>query len=104
MKGVPIKFRGKRIDGNGYAYGDLNYKYDRDIWIDDFEVYVNSVAQLVGYDADNNEVYEGDILVNDTGKEFEASIKGIITCIDNLCYRRYLDDLKHKKYYRLKGR
>ena len=62
MKGIPIKFRGKRIDGNGYVYGDLEHKYSRDIWIDCFEVYPESVAQLVCYDVAGNEVYEGDQL------------------------------------------
>ena len=63
MKGIPIKFRGKRIDGNGYVYGDLEHKYSRDIWIDCFEVYPESVSQLVGYDVDGKELYEGDEVV-----------------------------------------
>lgn len=70
MKDIPIKFRGKRVkDGKtvyGWAYKsecpmssfpaiiDYNDKYNA--------IYPESVAQLVGYDADGDEVYEDDTL------------------------------------------
>lgn len=61
MKGVPIKFRGIRMDSNGFAYGDLEHRYNgREIWIGGWQVKPSSVAQLVGYDAAGNEIYEGD--------------------------------------------
>lgn len=66
MKNVPIKFRGKAENGE-YVYGDLMHgNYDESVVHikprkkHPFYVYKNSVAQLVGYDADGNEVYEGD--------------------------------------------
>jgi len=68
MKGVPIKFRGKRVKDEKTVYGwayksecpmssfpaiiDYNDKYNA--------IYPDSVAQLVSYDKDGNEVYEDD--------------------------------------------
>ncbi|MBQ7197780.1 MAG: hypothetical protein IJS29_00805 [Selenomonadaceae bacterium] len=81
MKDVPIKFRGKRLTSNeDFVFGDLiQYPYDLPIIrvfddeeckkglyaFDDYEVYPESVSQLVGYDADGNEVYEGDKLFDE---------------------------------------
>lgn len=73
MKGVPIKFRGKHITTSEYIYGDLIHDrhgktritYASDIALTGYvneAVKPDSVAQLVGYDADGNEVYEGDKL------------------------------------------
>lgn len=78
MKNVPIKFRGQQLTADkDFVYGDLiQYPYDLPIIrvfddeeckkglysFDDYEVYPESVAQLVGYDAEGNEVYEGDKL------------------------------------------
>ncbi len=68
LKGIPIKFRGKAENGE-YVYGDLmqgNYdesafhikpRKKRPVYVDK-----NSVAQLVGYDSNGDEVYEGDIV------------------------------------------
>jgi hypothetical protein len=56
-----IKFRGRRIDGNGYAYGDLQHKCKgKETWIDGWQVFPNTVRQFIGYDAARTEVYEGD--------------------------------------------
>ena len=65
----PIKFRGVSLDTGEFIYGDLRiigirphiFKeaqcyYDEEL----IEVDEDSVAQLVGYDANGNEVYEGD--------------------------------------------
>ncbi len=70
MKGVPIKFRGKRADGE-YVYGDLIHRFTDDgenfttatrLTNEVVAYYVDedTVAQLVGYDAAGNELYEGD--------------------------------------------
>lgn len=68
MKGVPVKFRAKTEKGD-FVYGDLiQGRYiecvpkikpvgKRAVYVDK-----DSVAQLCGYDADGNEVYEGDKL------------------------------------------
>lgn len=68
-----IKFRGKNLTGE-YIYGYFAEKFNDDgelvpviIWDTEnpayfSEVYPESVAQFVGYDADDNEIYEGDKL------------------------------------------
>lgn len=69
----PIKFRGRNIETGEYVFGDLRiigirphiFKeaqcyYDEEL----IEVEPESVAQLVGYDAKNKEVYEGDTLID----------------------------------------
>lgn len=67
MKGVPIKFRGKsEVTGKTiYGIGVKIYPDYSAMILDSLaceDVEENSVAQLVGYDADGNEVYEGDKL------------------------------------------
>lgn len=78
MKDVPIKFRGKTLTADkAFVYGDLIQcpfalpiirVFDEEeckkgfYAFEDYEVYPESVAQLVGYDADGSEVYEGDKL------------------------------------------
>lgn len=72
----PIKFRG-RTCGNVMVYGDLRHVGSTAV-IDDTAVYEDSIAQLVGYDRDGNEVYEGDFLVNDNGDGFFAELVGAV--------------------------
>ena len=83
-----IKFRGKRLDNGELIYGDiLHYgKYEiciRSYHFPDKEsfstlpVYSNSVAQLVGYDADGAEVYEGDVVQAPDGESYLMDISGI---------------------------
>ena len=76
----PIKFRGLGIDGETYFYGDL-YQRRKEVGIhrlEDggiFEVKPETVAQLVGYDKDGNEVYEGDTVVSPSGYEDFAEFR-----------------------------
>ena len=58
---VPYKFRGKRLDNNEYVYGDLLQGVFTKILTSSREYVVDpyTVAKLVGYDRDNNEVYKG---------------------------------------------
>ena len=93
----PIKFRGRVINrkaavGNEAEIGDLVtgsliiYEEEparRRCWIKrqeknhvhiDYPVDADSIAQLVGYDVDGNEVYEGDTLILPYGDEYEACL------------------------------
>ena len=49
----------------------IAHKFDREGDLDP-----NTAALLVGYDADGEEVYEGDILVDDKGREWAATLSG----------------------------
>ncbi|MBR5913974.1 MAG: hypothetical protein IKZ58_06400 [Selenomonadaceae bacterium] len=72
MKNVPIKFRGEDIISGEYHYGDYVTRSegcairvrenDKLFDLHEYEIAVKpeSVAQLVGYDANGDEVYEGD--------------------------------------------
>ena len=67
---IPIKFRGRGLDGK--------MRFGHYVTLDDYpfikqdgcyyEVYPDSVAQLVGYDSAGNEVYEGDLLETHGGE------------------------------------
>ena len=78
----PIKFRG-RTCGNVMVYGDLRHVGSTAV-IDDTAVYEDSIAQLVGFDRDGNEVYEGDIVIEDSGAEFAARLFANITMLAKL--------------------
>jgi len=86
-----IKFRGRvpdtdKLDGGRIVYGSLvDYGEDDGLyryWIHPiggggrnyFPVDEDSIAQLVGYDADGREVYEGDELISVNG-DYEDTAK-----------------------------
>ena len=78
----PIKFRGRDLAGKmrfgHYAItSGRPYIIEEHVWC---EVYPESVAQLVGYDADGREVYEGDELISVDGN-YEDTAK----LISNVC-------------------
>ena len=74
MKGVPIKFKGESALGTIYGYyvkrEGKAYIYNEigaGVTVDE-----NSVAQLIGYDDNGNEIYEGDELIYiDNDKDIE---------------------------------
>lgn len=70
----PIKFRGKRVDTGEFVYGDVAHTEVGVLIGAGFEVEPKSVKQLAGYDSDGNEVYAGDELVDDDGREWKARI------------------------------
>lgn len=81
-----IKFRGKvAAECEGYAgqtvYGSLIiYALGSTHWINSLEdergypVEPDSVAQMVGYDSNGAEIYEGDTLTNTEGENFQACL------------------------------
>ncbi|MBR4384152.1 MAG: hypothetical protein IKP64_11415 [Selenomonadaceae bacterium] len=85
----PIKFRGRDIDTGEIIYGDFReigihahiFK-EADCYYEEelIEVDPDSVAQLVGYDKDGREVYEGDKLVSvDNGAVWVAVLNPTVT-------------------------
>lgn len=81
---LPVKFRGRDLSGKlrfGFYAEDCNYPYiiERKTW---YEVEVNSVKQLCGYDADGVEIYEDDTVYIDKDgyyREYTAYLKGYAT-------------------------
>ena len=78
----PIKFRGRDLAGKmrfgHYAItGGRPYIIEEHVWC---EVYPDSVVQLVGFDKNGEEVYEGDTVVNPRdGTRFKAAMNHIYT-------------------------
>ena len=82
----PIKFRGRDIKTGEFVFGDLINSIPSVslpcIVIEDVvcDVAPESVAQLVGYDANGKEVYEGDKMINDRDNTtFKAAMNHIYT-------------------------
>ena len=76
----PIKFRG-RAKGGRTLFGDIRrlngewFMFNGDFW---YEADEDSIAQLVGYDKDGKEIYEGDTVVSEYGDSVIARL------VDNL--------------------
>ncbi|MBR3499703.1 MAG: hypothetical protein IKO05_12085 [Selenomonadaceae bacterium] len=71
-----IKFRGRDIETGEYVYAELgqvsaeiNPEYLTFITDDLYTVDTESVAQLIGIDANGREVYEGDTVIRIAGDE-----------------------------------
>ncbi len=81
-----IKFRGRDIDTGEFVYAELgevsaeiNPEYLTFITDDVHTIEENSIAQLVGYDKDGREIYEGDTFVVPSGTEIVARFFDNIT-------------------------
>ena len=116
-----IKFRGRAISDscgepvNKMVYGDITQGWDKVTifdWNDGdcYEVEPESVAQLVGYDADGKEVYEGDKLKHVDDENYNAiarfeTLIGVKTgTIQNLydCHSEKIFHAQNSKFWKLK--
>lgn len=91
-----IKFRGKSIYSGKIIFGDLSH-YKGGRYIDDEAVYENSVAQLLGYDKNGEEVYEGDKLVDSFEQVWSANVYCGAENNDDWTYYTDLKNLRLKK-------
>lgn len=67
-----IKFRGARVDGNGYAYGDLTHDISgRDSYVDGW--LVKNVAQFA-FTINGKDLYDGDTFRKD-GNIYVARVR-----------------------------
>lgn len=89
----PIKFRGRWLGTGELVYGSYCRMFYCDVGAihtitdeggEEFTVEPESVVQLVGYDRDGNEIYEGDTVVGQRGFEFTARFVGNISSTDTL--------------------
>lgn len=83
-----IKFRGKRIDDGLLVFGNCLHQYpDGKVAISHVTklaltfVDPDSVAQLVGYDKDGREVYEGDKLIRIPDKLFADGTEAVYSAV-----------------------
>ena len=110
----PIKFRGRRLANGEWVYGDLLQFKGKPAIISNVgeliyyaatkqglrgiaEVEPESVAQLVGYDEDGYEVYEGDELVGRFNQVWVANVYCGAENNDDWIYYTDIKNLKLKK-------
>ena len=88
MLNVSIKFRGVDIKTGNYVYGDLiQSKHNGEIICEirshnqngypRYKTVEGSIAQLVGYDINGEEIYEGDKVIDSNNDEGYVSLLGI---------------------------
>ena len=80
-----IKFRGKKPDGE-LVIGSYAYVLMSPMILDDYghyhDVDPETIAQLIGYDKDGNEVYEGDDIRSHFGNICKATFRHYAGIID----------------------
>ena len=102
MKGVPIKFRGKCKEypkRDKFVYGGFYQSCDdwRFRIIDDTDagwvIDRDSVAQLIGYDDEGNEVYEGDMIDAYIDGKIAYTFQAVL--LNNFFVPKNMPNLKH---------
>mgnify|MGYP007069966298 CR=1 FL=1 len=71
-----VKFRGVKVTDGEYVYGDLSHDRGH-ISINGKRVKPEPIDQLVGYDKDGEEIYEGDRAFNHFGEKFIPKIEAV---------------------------
>lgn len=74
-----IKFRGVEFFSKKFVYGQTIRETEDgfDMWTGDDWLHCTDLAQLVGYDRDGNEVYEGDKVTSEVYEgEYVARLTG----------------------------
>ena len=96
MKIEDIKFKAKRLDGKGWAIGDLLHSYENGAIIvpieggGAFSVDPSSICQFTGLkDCNGNEVWEGDVI-----KSPYFGIEHTIEWNNHLCSFNALDEIR----------
>lgn len=81
MKIESIKFKAKRLDGKGWAIGDLLHSYENGVIIvptegdGAFSVDPSTVCMYTGLkDCDGNGIWEGDVLLNVTDDSPDGTV------------------------------
>ena len=106
MKKILIKFRAVRSSDEKTIYGDLIHD-GNDLYISAdkflfnatiFKVKPDSVSQLVGFDKNGAEIYEGDTVVY-AGCQWIASLGGYVRNSSGLCHYNFKNvTLKENNY------
>ena len=72
----PIKFRGREFFSKKFIFGQTIRQTDDgfDMWSGDDWAHCTDLVQLVGFDENGREVYEGDVLVDNNGCKMPAML------------------------------
>ena len=108
MKIGNIKFKAKRLDGKGWAIGDLLHSYENGAIIvpieggGAFSVDPSTVCQFTGLkDCEGKEIWEGDIVESEIYDLFKGSakVKAVIEYLDG-AFVAITDGIPYSLYFK----